>query len=188
MGGTSLRIDGTTVEETSTDLSIDMGRIVNESSDKVIHTSEETGRAFKENFDSEDSGLAGHISDDTDEVENLPEEPIVPVLKTEAPRKIKGVESRKSSSQSNNRDKINHNIDRAQEKASTQSEKYLEMENRKAQELKDEKERRASREKKEEKQRRKAQEAKEGREEEERRIAQEVREGRERYDRRSQDR
>jgi len=186
--GTSLRIDGTTVEETSTDLSIDMGRIVNESSDKVIHTSEETGRAFKENFDSEDSGLAGHISDDTDEVENLPEEPIVPVLKTEAPKKIKGVESRKSSSQSNNRDKINHNIDRTQEKASTQSEKYLEMENRKAQELKDEKERRASREKKEEKQRRKAQEAKEGREEEERRIAQEVREGRERYDRRSQDR
>merc|ERR1719508_448363 len=86
-------------------------------------------------------------------------------LKQKLQKKIKGIESRKSSSQSINRDKINHNIDRTQEKASTQSEKYLEMENRKAQELKDEKERRASREKKEEKQRRKAQEAKEERKE-----------------------
>eukprot|EP00092_Neocalanus_flemingeri_P056366 GFUD01066806.1.p1 GENE.GFUD01066806.1~~GFUD01066806.1.p1 ORF type:complete len:1751 (+),score=481.79 GFUD01066806.1:294-5546(+) len=186
--GTSLRIDGTTVEETSTDLSIDMGRIVNESSDKVINKSEETGRAFKEQFDSEDSGLAGHISDDTDEVENLPEEPIVPVLKTEAPKKIKGVESRKSSTQPS-RDKIAHNnLSKAQEKISTQNDKYLEKESRKAQEQREEKERRASREKREEKQRRIAQEAKEDRQEEERRIAQEVREGRERYDRRSQDR
>jgi len=187
--GTSLRIDGTTVEETSTDLSIDMGRMVNESSDIVITTSEEPGRAFKEQFDSEDSGLAGHISDDNDEVENLPEEPIVPVLKTEAPKKNKGGESRKSSSQPSSKDKFSHNnISRISDKTSAQNEKYIERENRKAQEIKDEKERRISREKKEEKQRKIAQEAKEGREEEERRIAQEVREGRERYDRRSQDR
>merc|ERR1712123_471811 len=126
--------------ETSTDLSIDMGRIVNESSDKVIHTSEETGRAFKENFDSEDSGLAGHISDDTDEVENLPEEPIVPVLKTEAPKKIKGADSRKSSSQSSSRDKNVHNHNKTPTKTSIQKDEHFEMEKRKAQELADEKE------------------------------------------------
>jgi len=186
--GTSLRIDGTTVEETSTDLSIDMGRIVNESSDIVIKTTEETGRAFKEQFDSEDSGLAGHISDDNEEVENLPEEPIVPVLKTEAPKKIKGGDSRKSSSQPSSRDKNVHNHNKTPTKTSIQKDEHFEMEKRKAQELADEKERRASREKKEEKQRRLAQKAKEDRQEEERRIAQEVREGKERYDRRSQDR
>jgi len=186
--GTSLRIDGTTVEETSTDLSLDMGRIINDSSDTVINTSEDTGRAFKEHFDSEDSGLAGHISDDNDEVENLPEEPIVPVLKTEAPKKNKGGDSRKSSSQPS-RDKVAHNNhNKTQQKPSIQKDDHLELEKRKAQELGDEKERRASREKKEEKQRRLAQKAKEDRQEEERRIAQEVREGKERYDRRSQDR
>ena len=35
--GTSLRIDGTTVEETSTDLSLDMGRIINDSSETVVN-------------------------------------------------------------------------------------------------------------------------------------------------------
>jgi len=185
--GTSLRIDGTTVEETSTDLSIDMGKIINESSDDVVETSEEIGRAFKEHLDSEDSGLAGRISDDNDEVENLPEEPIVPVIKTEAPKKVKGVDSRKPSSQQVTRDK-NITSHKTPVKANAQKGDVPEMEQRKAQELADEKERRASREKREEKQRRLAQKAKEDRQEEERRIAQEVREGKERYDRRSQDR
>ena len=185
--GTSLRIDGTTVEETSTDLSIDMGKIINESSDDVVETSEEIGRAFKEHLDSEDSGLAGRISDDNDEVENLPEEPIVPVIKTEAPKKVKGVDSRKPSSQQVTRDK-NIPSHKTPVKANAQKDELLEKEQRKAQELADEKERRASREKREEKQRRLAQKAKEDRQEEERRIAQEVREGKERYDRRSQDR
>jgi len=184
--GTSLRIDGTTVEETSTDLSLDMGRIINESSDDVVNSSKEIGRAFKEQFDSEDSGLAGHISDDNDEVENLPEEPIVPVLKTEPPKKIKG-DPRKNNSQQISRDKnmINH---KTPVKTNNFKDEQFEAEKRKAQELAEEKERKVSREKREEKQRRLAQKVKEDKQEEERRIAQEVREGKERYDRRSQDR
>merc|ERR1712173_363872 len=96
--GTSVRIDGTTIEETSTDLSIDMGRV------------------FKEQFDSEDSGLAGHISDDNEEVENLPEEPIVPVLKTEAPKKSKSVD--KGNSQPVNKENVPDNYRAAQSKSS----------------------------------------------------------------------
>jgi len=162
--GTSVRIDGTTIEETSTDLSIDMGRV------------------FKEQFDSEDSGLAGHISDDNEEVENLPEEPIVPVLKTEAPKKSKSVD--KGNSQPVNKENVPDNYRAAQSKSSLPKDS-VPTETRKSYSSE---ERRLSKEKKDENQRRMSLIEREDKQEEERRIAQEVREGKERYDRRSQDR
>merc|ERR1712115_559489 len=119
----SLRIDGTTIEETSTDLSIDMGRIINESSDDVVH-SDDTGKAFKEQLD----------SDDSDEVEILPEEPIVPVIKTEAPKKIKGSDGRKTSSQQMLRDK-NVSKHKTPVKTHVQKDEQVEIEKRKDQEL-----------------------------------------------------
>merc|ERR1719397_631508 len=147
--GASLRIDGTTVEETSTDLSIDLGR------QETGH--QQAGPAAPE---SEDSGQAGHVSDDQEEVEDLPEEPIIPVLKTEPPKKLKGIEERKPLSEA---------APVIETERQTQREKV----------------KKSSRE---EKSRKVSDDAKIARQEEERRIAQEVREGRERYDRRSQDR
>merc|ERR1712130_867027 len=113
-----------------------MGKIINESSDDVVH-SDVTERAFKEQLDSEDSGLAGRISDDNDEVENLPVEPIVPVIKNEAPKKIKG-DSRKTSSQQVSRDK-NVSKHKTPVKTYAQKEEQVEIEKRKDQELADEK-------------------------------------------------
>lgn len=135
--GTSLRIEGITSEETSTDLSLDLGRmdnsiVVSESSDKKTCDIE---------------------------TESVPEEPIVPVLKTEAPKKVKEPKRQDSVHKQHN----NNNLDTA-------------VEGRKVS-----KERR-------EKSHRSGSEDKLARQEEDRRIAQEVREGRERYDRRSQDR
>ena len=141
--GTSLRIDGITSEETSTDLSLDLGRMnssiaVSESSDQK-NEEEETDK----------------------ETENVPEEPIVPVLIKEAPKKVKEPKRQDSVHKQHN----NNNLDKSVEA------------------------RKVSKERREKPQRSGAEDRdKLARQEEERRIAQEVREGRERYDRRSQDR
>ena len=135
--GTSLRIEGITSEETSTDLSLDLGRMDN----SVV---------VSESSDKKTSDI---------ETESVPEEPIVPVFKTEAPKKVKEPKRQDSVHKQHN----NNNLDPA-------------VEGRKVS-----KERR-------EKSHRSGSEDKLARQEEDRRIAQEVREGRERYDRRSQDR
>merc|ERR1719468_901858 len=96
---------------------------------------------------------------DKEVTESVPEEPIVPVLKTEAPKKVKEPKRQDSVHKQHN----NNNLDTT-------------VEGRKVS-----KERR-------EKPHRSVSEDKLARQEEDRRIAQEVREGRERYDRRSQDR
>merc|ERR1719397_1178298 len=147
--GASLRIDGTTVEETSTDLSIDLGR------QETGH--QQAGPAAPE---SEDSGQAGHVSDDQEEVEDLPEEPIIPVLKTEPPKKLKGIEERKPLSEA---------APVIETERQTQREKV----------------KKSSRE---EKSRKVSDDAKIARQEKERERKKREREGRERYDRRSQDR
>lgn len=70
---TSFKVEGTTVEATSTDMTIELV-----TPNKPSH--------INGYMDSEDSGLAGQISDG-EELPELPEEPIVPVLKTEPPLK-----------------------------------------------------------------------------------------------------
>jgi len=137
--GTSLRIEGITSEETSTDLSLDLGRMnnsiaVRESSEKKTNDKEET--------------------------ESVPEEPIVPVLKTEAPKKVKEPKRQDSVHKQHNN---NNNVDTSAEGRKVSKERR-------------------------EKPHKVGGEDKLARQEEDRRIAQEVREGRERYDRRSQDR
>ena len=137
--GTSLRIEGITSEETSTDLSLDLGRMNN-------------SIAVRESSEKKTS--------DKEETESVPEEPIVPVLKTEAPKKVKEPKRQDSVHKQHNN---NNSVDTS-------------VEGRKVS-----KERR-------EKPSKGGSEDKLARQEEDRRIAQEVREGRERYDRRSQDR
>ena len=136
--GKSLRIEGITSEETSTDLSLDLGRtnnsiVVSELSDKKTSDIE---------------------------TESVPEEPIVPVIKTEAPKKVKEPKRQDSVHKQHNHNNLDTSVEG----------------------------RKVSKEQRREKPHRSASEDKLARQEEDRRIAQEVREGRERYDRRSQDR
>jgi len=130
----SFRISGTTVEETSTDLSLDLGRVSS--------------------------------SDDSDSEEPFHEEPIVPIIKQEPPKK-----ERKGSkfSKETERDETSSNV------KSVNNERIRNSQDR------DLKERRTSKENS-------SHVSREDKLERERRIAQEVREGREIFDRRSQDR
>jgi len=72
---TSFKVEGTTVEATSTDMTIEL-----------VTPNKPSQQHINGYMDSEDSGLAGQISDG-EELPELPEEPIVPVLKTEPPLK-----------------------------------------------------------------------------------------------------
>ena len=139
--GTSLMIEGTTTEETSTDLSIDLGN-----TNTVISLESAESNETTENVESDK--------------ETEPEEPIIPVLKSEVPKKTSSSESRR------------------QEKDQSSAVKKQAETNKKVVKERREKPVRSGQEDR----------AKLDRQEEERRIAQEVREGRERYDRRSQDR
>ena len=147
--GTSLRIEGTTTEETSTDLSLDLGNMSNLNSSTVSSSDASDNQNNHED----------HASDR--ETETVPEEPIVPVLKTEAPKKVKSADAVKPVTVNNN-----NNLDKPSDKDKKVSKERREKPHRNSVDDKD----------------------KIARQEEERRIAQEVREGRERYDRRSQDR
>ena len=159
--GTSLRIAGTTTEETSTDLSLDLGNM-NLNSSVVSETSD-----VQERLESTDSEK---------ETESVPEEPIIPVLKSETPKKVKSVEPKRQDSVHKNN---NNHIDRPNKGSKVSKENRPEKTKRSSVNVEDrEKLARQDADRK-----RIAAE-----EEERRRIAQEVREGRERYDRRSQDR
>ena len=159
--GTSLRIAGTTTEETSTDLSLDLGNM-NLNSSVVSETSD-----VQERLESTDSEK---------ETESVPEEPIIPVLKSETPKKVKSVEPKRQDSVHKNN---NNHIDRPNKGSKASKESRPEKTKRSSVNVEDrEKLARQDADRK-----RIAAE-----EEERRRIAQEVREGRERYDRRSQDR
>merc|ERR1719232_1545520 len=147
--GTSLRIEGTTTEETSTDLSLDLGNMSNLNSSTVSSSDASDNQNNHED----------HASDR--ETETVPEEPIVPVLKTEAPKKVKSADAVKPVTVNHN-----NNLDKPSDKDKKVSKERREKPHRNSVDDKD----------------------KIARQEEERRIAQEVREGRERYDRRSQDR
>ena len=159
--GTSLRIAGTTTEETSTDLSLDLGNM-NLNSSVVSETSD-----VQERLESTDSEK---------ETESVPEEPIIPVLKSETPKKVKSVEPKRQDSVHKNN---NNHIDKPNKGSKASKESRPEKTKRSSVNVEDrEKLARQDADRK-----RIAAE-----EEERRRIAQEVREGRERYDRRSQDR
>ena len=141
--GTSLMIEGTTTEETSTDLSLDLGKVITSS------VSEASDNVEK------------HVEEVVSEQEETPEDPIVPVLKNEAPKKSKEPKRQDSVHMNNN------NLEKPRQQDS----------------------RKVSGDKREKSPRKSVDERDNlARQEEERRIAREVREGRERYDRRSQDR
>ena len=159
--GTSLRIAGTTTEETSTDLSLDLGNM-NLNSSVVSETSD-----VQERLESTDSEK---------ETESVPEEPIIPVLKSETPKKVKSVEPKRQDSVHKNN---NNHIDRPNKGSKVSKESRPEKTKRSSVNVED----REKSAKHDADRKRIAAE-----EEERRRIAQEVREGRERYDRRSQDR
>ena len=159
--GTSLRIAGTTTEETSTDLSLDLGNM-NLNSSVVSETSD-----VQERLESTDSEK---------ETESVPEEPIIPVLKSETPKKVKSVEPKRQDSVHKNN---NNHIDRPNKGSKASKESRPEKTKRSSVNVED----REKSAKHDAERKRIAAE-----EEERRRIAQEVREGRERYDRRSQDR
>merc|ERR1719369_1656056 len=96
MGGqsaTSVKVEGTTVEATSTDMNIEL----------VTPSKHEHLNGFMDN--SEDSGLAGPASDN-EEMPELPEEPIVPVLKTEPPVKTGRRGGEKPLSDNNDREPL----------------------------------------------------------------------------------
>ena len=139
--GTSLMIEGTTTEETSTDLSLDLGN-----TNTVVSLDSEESTETSEKIDSQK--------------ETEPEEPIIPVLKSEVPKKTSTTETKR------------------QDKDLTNGLKKQTESGKKVAKERKEKPQRSHTEEK----------SKLDRQEEERRIAQEVREGRERYDRRSQDR
>ena len=123
--GTSLKIEGTTTEETSTDLSLDMGS---------VNSSNVT------NNDTSKSSVKDDKSSD-DESEIAPEEPIVPVLKTEAPKKVKSEPKRQDSIYNN---KLEKPSDTKERKVSAEKKEHLarqEEERRIAQEVREGRER-----------------------------------------------
>ena len=82
--GTSLMIEGTTTEETSTDLSLDLGKVITSS------VSEASDNVEK------------HVEEVVSEQEETPEDPIVPVLKNEASKKSKEPKRQDSVHMNNN--------------------------------------------------------------------------------------